>query len=292
MGLAFRPLSAVAQTPATAMDSWVGRAGLPNKVAFHGCPYLLASQSFIDFGNQTANPEVCPGLEASVKMPTKSYYTLNVYALYIAGVAQPLPAGVFQPDTTSFYGGIQWSILDSCTSNILVTQAILTNLQTKIKASGAFSSTLQASPYLTQWLNGEVTLQLNVNSINYAALPNITFQMVSGMAGYTTTSLTIGPHQYIQANAAGYYTFMVSVGTNQQIVLGLPFFSAFHIVIDRDLGIMTFDRGCGCSTATDGYPTISVGNEAVVWRASTSSSAKRRPDYLWVVLLMSVFLLI
>jgi hypothetical protein len=39
-------------------------------------------------------------------------------------------------------------------------------------------------------------------------------------------------------------------------LLGLPFFNAFHIVLDRTNYQIGFQPGCGCNSSLDQYPNI------------------------------------
>ena len=45
-------------------------------------------------------------------------------------------------------------------------------------------------------------------------------------------------------------------------LLGLPFFSAFHIVLDRTNFQIGFQPGCGCNTTLDKYPMIITDSSA------------------------------
>lgn len=51
---------------------------------------------------------------------------------------------------------------------------------------------------------------------------------------------------------------MIQAGSDRYSVLGLPFFSAFHVELDRTNHLITFKPGCGCETALDEYPLISI----------------------------------
>lgn len=55
-------------------------------------------------------------------------------------------------------------------------------------------------------------------------------------------------------------TFMVSSLVDSYSILGVPIFSAFHIVVDRNEGWIQFQLGCDCQNlfSTTGYPAIQV----------------------------------
>ena len=52
--------------------------------------------------------------------------------------------------------------------------------------------------------------------------------------------------------------FLVGDGGVHYSILGLPFFSAFHIILDRTNFQITFQPGCDCESSSDGYPKILV----------------------------------
>lgn len=253
MGVAFDSLSQTPVPPVTVMDAWV-ESGIisDNHIAFHGCPYSLESSSWIDFGNETPYYGCNFNQSVSVLMPSKSYYNVDVLEIGVAGEKITLP-GLFQDAG-------RWSFIDSCTSNIMIPRVALTNLQETITKSGAISTFWMNSGYIPQWLNAQVLIPFLEKDIKWSLLPNISFTINTNAdpISPSTVTLTLGPRQYIQANKAGYYAFMVSSWADQYSILGLPFFSAYHIVVDRDNGRINFQLGCGCEFSTDGYPKIST----------------------------------
>ena len=52
--------------------------------------------------------------------------------------------------------------------------------------------------------------------------------------------------------------FMVGDGGIHFSILGMPFFSTFHIILDRTNYEITFQPGCDCEASMDGYPKILV----------------------------------
>ncbi|KAJ3303526.1 Beta-secretase 2 [Kappamyces sp. JEL0829] len=295
LGVAYAPLSRMTYT---VMDSWVRSSGIPNQLAFHGCPYLLEEQSWIDFGNEVPYSG-CWNQSATVMMPIKSYYTLNINSISVGDTPVALPS-TFQQDNAQFYGGIPWSIADSCSSNLVLPASVFAALKDTIKNGTGLDPALRRSQYLDDWLDGKVILKLTEAYFNYSALPSLSFQLVAGGDnGYTTVTLTLGPRQYIQGNMAGWYVFMVTTGADSDLfaILGLPLFSAYHIVIDKDRGSMSFSPGCDCENATDGYPSIVQGNENVTWRTSPtgktpSASSRPAPSFCALLALVSFVYLV
>jgi hypothetical protein len=43
------------------------------------------------------------------------------------------------------------------------------------------------------------------------------------------------------------------------MILGVPFFNAYHITLNRDEATVSFQLGCGCELSDDGYPKIEIG---------------------------------
>ena len=102
---------------------------------------------------------------------------------------------------------------------------------------------------------------------------------------------------------SGFLTFMVTPTTlNSYATLGIPYFMAYHIDIDRDLGTVRFQQGihhppsfnldflftyshftlefyagCGCS-ASETLPSVATTNAEVILTPVTSSAFKRGPS--------------
>lgn len=221
MGVAYPPLSAISSSPITVMDAWFSSGKMAkNKLAVHGCPYSLISQAWIDFGDET--PYVgCAGTNgtlniATVSMPTQSYFTLNVFQISVDGVPVPLPS-TFQEKASSYYGGVNWSILDSCTSNIMIPAVQLAALVSKITTSGGLSASLQNSQYLPSFLAGNVSLRITDAYFNYKLLPTLSFTIAasSGTAGnYSSVTLTLGPR----------FTLLVIIGSTFKWLAVVPLY--------------------------------------------------------------------
>lgn len=59
--------------------------------------------------------------------------------------------------------------------------------------------------------------------------------------------------------------------TDPYMILGLPYFSAFHIILDRENQEITFSPGCGCQT-TDKYPLILTDNQYQYCKKAVSNA--------------------
>lgn len=271
MGVAFPALSNSVSAPYSVMDAWVANSVVStNQIAFHGCPYTLETSSWIDFGNETPYKGCNNDQKAAVMMPSKTYYNINLAGIAVNGTAQVMPSA-FQTGTT-------WSFMDSCTSNIMVPSVTLLTLQTLITNSGAISNLWMSSGYIGSWLNSNIMIPFGPNDLKWELLPNISFTInTQASATLSTVTLTLGPRQYIQANPSGYYTFMIGTWGDQYAVLGLPFFSAYHIVVDRDSGQISFQLGCNCENSPDGYPKISTFGQTILTASSNCTAADTTP---------------
>jgi hypothetical protein len=200
MGLGFSALSSASSTPFSVMDAWFDQKVIPkNEIAFHGCPYSRESQSWIDFGNET--PYVgCGNQSVTVNMPTKTYYNLDLQRILVGGNSLPFPT-TFQSGSGS---SRKYSILDSCTSLILLPLSTVNAFRTALRESGAFSQTFQSNLYFDQWIDGEILFSNLHLHIDYSLLPNITFEIATGRNDYNSTQLVLGPRQYIQIDTSGF----------------------------------------------------------------------------------------
>jgi hypothetical protein len=200
MGLAFESLSSAPSPPFSVVDAWLEqRAISKNQIAFHGCPYTREAQSWIDIGNETPYTG-CGNQSVTINMPYKSYYNLDVQGISVGGIPLPLPT-TFQPMGNSRR---RYSILDSCTSMILLPSSITLGFQDMLKNSTAFSRTLRTNFYFEQWINGDILMSNLQNHIDFSMLPNITFEIATGRKDYNSTKLVLGPRQYIQVDNDGF----------------------------------------------------------------------------------------
>jgi hypothetical protein len=249
LGLGFDALSSASYYPFSVFDGWVHEKSIAsNTIAFHGCSYEFTNQSWIDFGNEIPYIGCRNNVSASIIIPQKNHYTVNITEIVVGSTNIEL-SGNFQQ--------FHYSILDSCTSVILVPQEIFDKFKEKLVDSNAFSNQLRSSLYFESWINGQILLSNLGRHVNYELLPNISFTLQTGRKDYETINLVLGPRQYIQKTSSGYYQVLIAGTVDFSfIILVLPFFSAFHIVVDRDLGTLNFQLGCGCAESDDGYPWI------------------------------------
>ncbi|KAH6585586.1 hypothetical protein BASA50_001195 [Batrachochytrium salamandrivorans] len=277
LGIAYPVFASYNVAPATAVDAWFAAGAIPkNEIAFHACPYSLSSQSYIDFGN-TQPTYACSSNGVPVVWaysPVRSYFTLDIRSISINSSPVSLPS-TFQ--TVSGYR--KWSLIDSCTSVLMVPKVVVSSLLAAVRSSGGIPSDLAASSYYSDFLNGNVGVIPN-NAFHWEKLPTLSFditsdQMTTVGSKNATFRITLGPKQYIQPDDNGYYSMIIKPGGDLNAILGVPFFTNLNVVLDRDQGRVGFSLGCGCDTATDGYPTIQNAS-GTIWKASGAVSSDGR----------------
>ncbi|KAJ8324958.1 hypothetical protein O5D80_006478 [Batrachochytrium dendrobatidis] len=83
----------------------------------------------------------------------------------------------------------------------------------------------------------------------------------------SVVTIKLGPRDYMQIIDSKEFVFAVKAGPNDNAVLGTSFMTRLGLTFDRQNKRIGFGPGCGCETATDGYPTIS-NNDQVLWSPS------------------------
>ncbi|OAJ36958.1 hypothetical protein BDEG_21053 [Batrachochytrium dendrobatidis JEL423] len=273
LGIAYPSLASYRVTPSTVVDAWVASGTMPkNEIAFHACPYSMTNQSYVDFGNDDPSYK-CSSNGVPVVWaysPARTYFTIDVRAISIDSVPVTLPQ--------TFQNGIgynKWSLVDSCTSVMILPGSVITALVNAIQSSGGLPSDLASSPHLSNFLSGSIGIR-PVQPFQWSKLPSISFDITSDQirpGGQNATfKITLGARQYIQPNANGYFAMIARSGGERYANLGIPLFSNLNVVLDRANARVGFSQGCGCDTATDGYPIIQDANGRV-WKAGVSTSS-------------------
>lgn len=204
LGLGYAPLSSAPSSPYTILDAWVLN-GMKNQIGYRACPYTMKSQSYMDFGNSDVY-SACGtvGPVVTTLSPRKTYMTLDLKSISVAGAKTSLPAN-FQPFITSVVR--TWSIFDSCSSLISIPAAPLLIFKSAILASGALPSFLNENQK-SQFLDGTIAFNAQSSTINWSQLPELSFELgvydPSAPTVSRTFQLVLGPRQYIQASEDGY----------------------------------------------------------------------------------------
>jgi hypothetical protein len=195
IGVGFSALASNQEKPISVVDAWYEQGAIQkNEIAIHGCPYQKMDQAWIDFGNETPY-DGCSGYSVTIAVPSKTYFTLNILDISINGIKSPLSFS---------WQAHQYSILDSCTSSILLPLTTVSTLKASIKESGALSSRLSKSQYLDKFLNQDVSLKLNSSDFDWDMMPNVSITLLSGYSSFQNVTLVLGPRQYLQSDNSGY----------------------------------------------------------------------------------------
>ena len=210
MGVAYGSLSRIGLSPKTVVDSWYQYGVIQNNmIGFHACPYQYISQAYIDFGYEEPSTE-CGGTSepsAWAKSPSNTYYTVDIRSILVGGVALPLPSSFQSQSSLDYY-----SLVDSCTSLLLLPSSIVVALRSAIFDSGGLVPAISQND-VTSFLSGRYRFIFGTTP-NWSALPTLTFRMVSSQRNdqgtYRLLDITLGPQQYIQIDPDGYCKFSCS----------------------------------------------------------------------------------
>jgi hypothetical protein len=127
---------------------------------------------------------------------------------------------------------------------------VIASLTNNIRASGGYIFMNLGLPVAwtlaerDNFLNGVGSQKTASSAFTWSKLPSITFELPA-VPGGQNFRLTLGPKQYIQQADDGYWMVVIRIGKDNIVVLGLPIFSAFYIMVDRDLETIGFSLGCG-----------------------------------------------
>ncbi|KAI8617275.1 aspartic peptidase domain-containing protein [Chytriomyces sp. MP71] len=249
-GLAFDGISRTNVQPRTVFSAFVN-AGVfaQNVFAFRGCPATTSTRSYLEFG-ATDSSLTCGGGDLQwVAITSASYYVVNVVAVYVGGTQVSLPNN-WQSD---YEGG---SIVDSCTTLLLLPTAIFNTFANAILSSGALSKAGMSSSIQNAFLYQYVGVSTAYFKINYAALPTFSITMQGATSGGTVT-LTLSGYNYIQGDGHGYVYFPVASTSSSSIILGGTIFQEYYIVFDRSGARVGFGPGCDCASNRNAAVVVS-----------------------------------
>lgn len=203
LGVGFPSLSsATLQSPRTVMDAWFNEGQIAKKqLAMHGCTYSREDQSFFDIGNDSPYQpkKTCANWSATIGIPSPTYFNLDILEISFGAVPVPLS---FNWQTRS--GGFKtYSILDSCTSLILLPSYIVEYLKNQVYNSGGLSPSILNSVYFQNWIDGIWSVSWDPKSFNWELLPTVSFTIKSQATNYQNVTLVLGPRQYIQVDKTG-----------------------------------------------------------------------------------------
>ncbi|KAJ8327850.1 hypothetical protein O5D80_003247 [Batrachochytrium dendrobatidis] len=277
-----------------AMDALHTSDVIPNnEVGLQLCPYDMISNSFINIGNTdiTAKCGTDGRSVAWVQSPTTDRHTVNIKSILVNGKPVELPVE-FQKKEEN--GRTLYSVIQTCCIFMHFPKVVVTALVKAIVGSNAITVKKTKSEHKRKLTPEEIekifwehhAMPKSNLHINWNKLPSLTITMFSQTPvtddnSNSVVEITLGPKDYIQRYDSENFWFTVEAGSNNKAVLGIPFMTQLTVTFDRQNKRIGFAPGCGCETATDGYPTISNGDQ-VLWspsqlpeQPSTSSSDGR-----------------
>jgi hypothetical protein len=140
---------------------------------------------------------------------------------------------------------------------------MIDRLNAVILASGGLPTGLQPNE-ASAFVNRQTSFRVPASYFKWSLLPSISIEITSNvqisLGVYQTFKLILGPRQYIQQDDTGFWQMVIRTRPDTFVSLGLPIFSAYYILLDRDAGTIGFSPGCGCNIASDGYPKIQRGS--------------------------------
>ncbi|KAJ8329223.1 hypothetical protein O5D80_002570 [Batrachochytrium dendrobatidis] len=263
------------RSPATAMDALYKNDVIPNnEVGIQLCPYGMTSESFINIGNTdvTAKCGTDGRSIAWVRSPSNDQFSINIKSILVNEKPVELPAG-FQKRVKD--GRTLYSVIQTCLTYMYFPRVVVDTLVDAIVDSGAI--TVKKTMLSNKLNSGEIEKMFLKNyamlesgfSIDWNMMPTLTITMfaekpVTVENSNSVVTIELGPRDYMQRYDSKNLVFAVKAGSNDNAVLGIPFMTRLGLTFDRAHKRIGFGPGCGCETMTDGYPTISNGDQ-VLW---------------------------
>ncbi|KAJ1555541.1 Beta-secretase 2 [Cladochytrium tenue] len=240
IGIAFDSL---AQGPLTVLSSMVKSGAISqDAVGFRGCPATTSTPSVISWGASTSSSLTCSSdTQAWVPLTGSTYFSVNVVGMAVAGSGVSLPSSGWQPTNSP-------SIVDSCTTLLLLPDFALSALAAAIKSSGVLNKAGLSSLNVDKFLYGGYGYRMN---IDFSSLPEISFDLQG--SGSSVVSLTLTGGSYIQGDGRGYFYFAVGSIQTQNVIFGGITFDTFYVVLDRANRRVGFSPGCDCDRSVPDY---------------------------------------
>ncbi|EGF77041.1 hypothetical protein BATDEDRAFT_28166 [Batrachochytrium dendrobatidis JAM81] len=262
----------------TAMDALYNGGIIPNnEVSLQLCPYEMLSDSFINIGNTeiTAKCGTDGSSVAWVNSPSDDQFTVNIKSILVNDKRVNLPAG-FQKRVKD--GRTLYSVVETCCTCMHFPKVVVKALINAIVGSGAI--TIKNNMFRRKFDQRDINnlfwkhhlmVEPKLN-IDWSKLPTLSIVMYAQnpvtVDNYNSiVEITLGPRDYMQKIDSERYLFAVTVGSNYNAALCIPFMTRLTMIFDRAHKRVGFGPGCGCEVSTDGYPIIS-NSDQVLWSPS------------------------
>ncbi|KAJ3239693.1 Beta-secretase 2, partial [Chytriomyces hyalinus] len=234
LGLAYDALARAPVPPKTVFSSFVSNNIFTQDVfAFRGCPATSKSKSYLDFG-ATDDSLTCISTNQPlgwVQVTSKTYYVVNVLKVGVDGGEVGLPS-----DWQSDYD--RGSIVDSCTTLLILPKGVFDAFVAAIKKSGVLAKAGMSAAFQNAFLYQYTGMSSRYFNLDFASLPKISF-VLQKADGAGTVTLTMSGFNYIQGDGQG--------DASTSIIFGATLFQAYYIVFDRAGGRIGFGPGCDCA---------------------------------------------
>ncbi|OAJ39358.1 hypothetical protein BDEG_23211 [Batrachochytrium dendrobatidis JEL423] len=260
-GFAYSSLSKY-HTSVPAMDVLYNGNTIPNnEIGIQLCPYDMISNSFINIGNTdiTAKCGTDGRSVAWVNSPSDDRHTVNIKNILVNGKQVDLPVE-FQKKEEN--GRTLYSVIQTCCTFMHFPRTVVTALSKR---------KLNKEEIKRIFWEHHAMPRSNFH-IDWSKLPSFTIVMfaqtpVTDDNSNSVVKITLGSKDYMQKIDSEKFVFAVTAGPNDYAVLGISFMTRLAVTFDLQNKRIGFAPGCGCEVATDGYPTISNGDQ-VLWSPS------------------------
>ncbi|KAK5671158.1 hypothetical protein QVD99_002919 [Batrachochytrium dendrobatidis] len=279
-GLGYTSLSKH-HTSVPAIDALYNGGVIPNnEVSIQLCPYGMLSDSFINIGNTdvTAKCGTDGRSVAWVRSPSDDHFFINIKSILVDDEEVELPEEFQKKERKN--GHTLYSIIETCFTYMRFPETVVDTLADAILDSDAITVKKTKSEHKRKLSETEIDEIFLENSlmpkstynIDWERLPTLTITMhaetpVTDDNRNSVVAIKLGPRDYIQRYDSKNFMFTVQAGSDDNAILGIPFMTQLGLTFDRTHKRVGFGPGCGCETATDGYPTISNSYQ-VLWPSS------------------------
>ncbi|OAJ32848.1 hypothetical protein BDEG_28725 [Batrachochytrium dendrobatidis JEL423] len=268
-------------TSVPAIDALYNGGVIPkNEISIQLCPYEMLSKSSINIGSTDVTPKCGTNGKsvAWIQSPSDDQFTVNIKSILVNGKQVELPEE-FQKNQGK-NGRILYSYIHTCFVYMRFPETVVAALVDAIVGSNAITVKKTKSEHKRKLSETEIEkvfwenrliLKSKLN-INWGRLPSLTITMfaenpVTDDNRDSVVTIKLGPKDYLHKYDSKHARFTVKAGPNDKAVLGIPFMTRLRLIFDQTHKRIGFGPGCGCETATDGYPIIS-NNDQVLWPSS------------------------
>ncbi|KAK5669585.1 hypothetical protein QVD99_003976 [Batrachochytrium dendrobatidis] len=262
----------------TAMDILYNDGVIPNnEIGLQLCPYGAALKSSINIGNTDVTTKCGTDGKsvAWVQSPKNNQFSVNIKSILVNDKSVELPEEFQQvvEDGRTLYSSVETCYMYMCFPEMVVYVLINSILDSDaITVKTMFKNDHFSKRKIKKKLQKNHLMSKSKYSVDWDKMPTLSIVMFS-QAPVTddnrdsVVTITLGPKDYMQIIDSEDFMFTVTACPNDYANLGTSFMTRLRLTFDLQNQRIGFGPGCGCETATDGYPTISNGDQ-VLWSPS------------------------